>query len=604
MPRIHLLQRLRMRTALLVPLLIVFLGWTLLSILILRIIVEQQTRNELASDLSHSISTYQNLQRQHHDLMLRQASLIADLPTIKALMTSNDRHTIEDGSASFWHTSDSDLFALFNAKLDLAASYRKGTALPPHELEAVLPAHIRNDEESFYVVLGGVLYEVTAQPIVFGDRTSGTLLGYLVVGYALDPIVAHQVSEAAAAEVLFWYGDNHLVGTLKPTLHDQLITKIPQIESARQGETIRLGGERYLATALPLGPKLSPSAPHLVVLKSFQQGQALIQRVNRWVAGLSILVLCAGTIILLSVSRSISRPLSTLMQGVRAMAAGDYTYPVQVKGGAEEVRELSRAFDRMRAQLEQSQKELVQSERLATIGRMASSISHDLRHHLSAIYANAEFMCAPDLPQGDREELLTEVRTAVHDMTDLLESLLLFSQTGKALQRSIETMSLVLERSTAAIKSHPAARGVTIRLEAPSDIRGDIDARKLGRAIYNLLLNACEAAQMSEASPLVHLQLTQDVNSIRISVADNGKGVPESVSKTMFLPFVSAGKQSGTGLGLTLAEHIALEHGGYIHFERTADRLTVFSIILPRSVWNNPDNTSNTSTETLSRVTQ
>lgn len=593
-----------MRTALLVPLLIVFLGWTLLSILILRIIVEQQTRDELTSDLSHSISTYQNLQRQHHDLMLRQAALIADLPTIKALMTSNDRHTIEDGSAGFWHTSDSDLFVLFNANLDLAASYRKGATLPRHELETALRAHIKNGEESFYVVLGDVLYEVTANPIVFGDRTNGTLLGYLFVGYALDSKVAHQVSEAAAAEVLFWYGNNQLVGTLKPALHDQLIEKIPQIKSAHQGETIRLGGERYLATALPLGPQSSPSTPHLVVLKSFQQGQALIQRVNRWVAGLSLLVLCAGTMILLSVSRSISRPLSSLMQGVRAMAAGDYTYPVQLKGGAEEVRELSRAFDRMRAQLEQSQKELVQSERLATIGRMASSISHDLRHHLSAIYANAEFMCAPNLPQRDREELLTEVGTAVHDMTDLLESLLLFSQTGKALQRSIETMSLILERAAAAIKSHPAARGVAISLEASSEIRGDVDARKLGRAVYNLLLNACEAAQMSDLPAAVHLQLTQDVNSIRINVTDNGKGVPESVSKTMFLPFVSAGKQSGTGLGLTLAEHIALEHGGYIHFERTANQLTVFSIILPRSVWTTSDSASSTSTETLSRVSR
>jgi nitrogen fixation/metabolism regulation signal transduction histidine kinase len=103
----------------------------------------------------------------------------------------------------------------------------------------------------------------------------------------------------------------------------------------------------------------------LVVLKSFQQGQALIGRVNRWVAALSILVLCAGAIILLSVSRSITRPINSLMHGVRAMTAGDYTYPLEVKGGAEEIRELSRSFDRMRAQLDQSRKELVQSERLA-----------------------------------------------------------------------------------------------------------------------------------------------------------------------------------------------------------------------------------------------
>jgi signal transduction histidine kinase len=219
------------------------------------------------------------------------------------------------------------------------------------------------------------------------------------------------------------------------------------------------------------------------------------------------------------------------------------------------------------------------------------------------MYANAEFMCNPRLPQTEREELLIEVRTAVHDMTDLLESLLLFSQTGKALNRIVENMSVVLDRSLGAIRSHPAAHGVSISLDAPSDIRGHIDTRKLGRTIYNLLLNACEAAQRS-ISPAVHVLLTQDVNMIYISIIDNGPGVPESVRKTMFLPFVSEGKQSGTGLGLTLAEHIASEHGGSIHFERTADNLTIFSILLPRSVWPEPAESSDGSNEDLSKVTQ
>ncbi|QNI37646.1 sensor histidine kinase [Edaphobacter albus] len=582
----NLLERVRMRTTLLVPLLIVFLGWTLLSILILRIIVEQQTRNELASDLSHSISTYQNLQRQHHELMRRQAALIADLPTIKALMTSNDRHTIEDGAAALWKTSDTDLFALFNSSLDLAAVYGKGAPPSGNELLLSLPSHLKNDEESFYIVLDNALYEVAAQPIVFGDRTTGSLLGYLVVGYALDATVARQVSEAAAAEVLFAYGNKRLAGTLRSDLHDQLISELPRIESTTDGETIRLDGQRYLATTRPLSSDVADATePRLVVLKSFQQGQALIRRVNRWVTGLSLLVLCAGTIILLAISRSITRPLSSLMQGVRAMAAGDYGYPLEIKGGAEEVRELAGAFDRMRTQLEQSQKELVQSERLATIGRMASSISHDLRHHLSAIYANAEFMCSPSLQQSEREELLAEATNAVHDMTDLLESLLLFSQTGKAFHRSVEMMSVLLERSVATMKSHPAARDVAITLDATSDIRAHVDGRKLSRAIYNLLLNACEAARSSSTAPAVHLSLEEDDNFIRVSVIDNGNGVPNSVNETMFMPFVSEGKQSGTGLGLTLAEHIATEHGGHIRYFRTADHLTVFSISLPRSIW-------------------
>ena len=83
--------------------------------------------------------------------------------------------------------------------------------------------------------------------------------------------------------------------------------------------------------------------------------------------------------------------------------------------------------------MKRTQGELIESDRLATIGRMASSGSHDLRHHLSAIYANAEFMSLSQTGGEERAELLGEVRDAVQDMTDLIESLLLFSQTGQGL---------------------------------------------------------------------------------------------------------------------------------------------------------------------------
>jgi signal transduction histidine kinase len=571
-----------MRTTLLVPLLIVFLGWMLLSLLILRIIVEKQTVTELNADLSRSVATYQNLQHDHHAMMHRESVLMADLPTIKALMTSGDRQTIEDAGAEFWRTSDSDLFALFAPDLTLAAGYRRGPSLNRSDLEVMAQKHLRAGEDSFYLVLGGGLYEVAAQPIIFGDRDNGTLLGYIAVGYALDQRVAQQVSQAAAAEVAFAYGNGELAGTIRPELHAPLLQALPQIEAATGGHTLWLGGQRYLAAAIPLDSRTANnSSLRLVVLKSFAQGQELIRRVNRWVTALSLLALCAGAIILLSVSRSITRPLASLMEGVRAVGGGNYTFRLKNEG-AEEVRELSRAFDRMRTQLQQSQNELVQSERLATIGRMASSISHDLRHYLSAMYANAEFMSDPSLSQAEREELLSEVSSAVYGMTDLLDSLLLFSQTGRTLRRDIEPMLQILQRAVNMLRAHPAARDVEISIQDAPSITSYVDGKKLGRAVYNLLLNGCEAARTGSPSPVVKLDLDEDDNFIRIHVSDNGSGVAESVQGTLFMPFVSEGKQSGTGLGLTLAEHIAAEHGGYIQFQRTADNLTVFSIVLPK----------------------
>src|SRR6184192_2777533 len=93
------------------------------------------------------------------------------------------------------------------------------------------------------------------------------------------------------------------------------------------------------------------------------------------------------------------------------------------------------AFKRMRDSLLKTQQKLLDAERLATIGRMASSISHDLRHSLAAIVANAEFLCESRLSSDQREELYGEVRIAVNQMTDLIDSLLEFSRTRKLKKR-------------------------------------------------------------------------------------------------------------------------------------------------------------------------
>jgi signal transduction histidine kinase len=285
---------------------------------------------------------------------------------------------------------------------------------------------------------------------------------------------------------------------------------------------------------------------------------------------------------LVSISRTLTRPIEALVEGSRALAMGNFGYRLS-EDGVDEIRELSRAFERMRVELQRTQNDLLDSERLATIGRMASSISHDLRHYLSAMYANAEFMSDAKLPQAERDELFDEVRMAVQGMTDLLDSLLLFTQTGRALDPAREQVAEVILRAVSMVRSHPAARDVRIVVGRLTAVEAYIDARKMGRTIYNLLLNACQAAHRGKGSPRVTVELEEDAETIRIEVGDSGPGVAESIRKTMFLPFVSEGKESGVGLGLTLAQQIAQEHGGSIALKESPEHFSVFVITLPKA---------------------
>jgi signal transduction histidine kinase len=581
------MHRLRLRTTLLIPLLLLSIGCTPVSLLILRTIVKQQTSASLSSDLQHSVETYENLARQRRELLVRESALLADLPTLKALMTTDSR-TIEDGGVEFWQDSGSDFFALIDRDGHLMAAYNHGTPLSHAAIEGPLKRPLSRPGESSLLTVDGRLFEVAVQPLLFGNRDDGSRLGWVAVGYAVDERLAREVSEAAAAQVVFATGDNVVASTLAPSLERQLIGKAGELfRSPAQNRTIRLGEEDYLAASVPLGTstaasELSSPQPLLVVLKSFSQSTQLVARVNHWVLTLVLFALLAGAAMLVSISRTLTRPIETLVEGTRALAQGNFDYRLS-EDGVEEIRELSRAFERMRVEMQRTQNDLLDSERLATIGRMASSISHDLRHYLSAMYANAEFMSSDTLPQPEREELFLEVQMAVQGMTDLLDSLLLFTRTGRALQPGWEAIPAVLHRAVTMARSHPAARDVRIVVNDGPSPEGWIDAKKLGRAIYNLLLNACQAARRGKCLPLVTLSVHEDERSIRIDVSDNGPGVSESIRETMFLPFVSEGKESGVGLGLTLAQQIAQEHGGRIDLRQTMDGHSVFSITLPKS---------------------
>ena len=351
----HLMHRMRMRTTLLIPLLLLCFGFTPISLLILQTIVKQQVQASLASDLQHSVQTYQNLARQRRELLVRESTLLAALPSLKALMTADSR-TIADGGTEFWQDSGSDLFALLDRSGKLIVAYNKGAPLDAAQLAHGLENSLRSPEESALLAFDRRLYEAAIQPLVFGGRDGGSQLGFVAVGYAVDERVARQVSDAAAAEVTFAVGPDIVASTLPPALESQLSSQEGELLRSPTGNrNIRLGKEDYLAASVPLGTP-GPQAqgavtPQLVVLKSFAQATQLVSRVNRWVLTLVLLALLAGAGMLVSISHTLTRPIETLVEGTRALALGNFDYRLS-EDGVEEIRELSRAFERMRIELQ------------------------------------------------------------------------------------------------------------------------------------------------------------------------------------------------------------------------------------------------------------
>jgi signal transduction histidine kinase len=570
--------KLRMRSKFLLSMLLISAGLTCTSLLLVRHSVQKQVRREIFADLRNSVSTFQNFQRERELTLTHSADLLADLPNLRAQMTTQHEATIQDASSGLWQLAGSDLFMLADRTGHVVALHTASPGLTREMAQQSLAGTL-NDESSGHWWFGGQhLYEVFLRPIYFGPAEENRLLGFLVIGYEIDDRLTSQVGRIAASQVAFYYGDAVVKTTLTPVQESELARqRVVHSAETSEAEEIQLGEERFLITSLELAGANNTSV-RLIVLKSYDQATAFLDSLNRLLLALGLAAVLGGSALVFFISHTFTRPLGNLVAGVRALERGDFHYALDDHGG-DEVAEVTRAFNRMRASLRKTQQELLEAERLATIGRMASSVSHDLRHSLAAIVANAEFLCESRLSSDQREELYQEVRVAVNQMTDLIDSLLEFSRTRESLRPSYGNVKDSVERAVLAIHSRPEFHPIRITMSQEGNSSGWFDPRKLERALYNLLLNSCEA--VVPESGRVHVGLSETRGGVEIRLSDNGRGVPEAIRGQLFEPFISHGKENGTGLGLTVVQKIIQDHGGDVSVETTSAEGTVFRLLLP-----------------------
>lgn len=218
-------------------------------------------------------------------------------------------------------------------------------------------------------------------------------------------------------------------------------------------------------------------------------------------------------------------------------------------------------------------------EPLSPVSESVAHICHDLRHPLTAILANAEFLAQPGTNAMQKNEVYLEIRQAVGWMDDLISSLLEFSKGNGPLRLAPESIIDTVGR---------AIRLASVRREfchisfehRHSGLRiACFDSNRMERVVANLVLNACEAVSPDTGHVVITTAATRAC--LQMSVWDNGPGVPPLIRNKVFQPFVSAGKPGGSGLGLAIASKIVENHGGEIWLDESGENGTLFKITIP-----------------------
>jgi len=221
--------------------------------------------------------------------------------------------------------------------------------------------------------------------------------------------------------------------------------------------------------------------------------------------------------------------------------------------------------------------EMVQSERLTAVGRMASTIIHDIKNPMGTLRMYAQVI---QKKTGDSEasQLAQEIIRQVDRFVNMTQEILDFSRGISEIHLEEVQLGDVMENLIGFIEKDLAKRNITVvrRFEYTGTCSLDLD--KIARAFYNLASNAADAMESGGSLTIASRALN---NHLMIEFSDTGSGIPDEIRGRVFDPFFTSGKRHGTGLGLSIVKRIVDDHHGRIELETDPNTGTTFRLFFP-----------------------
>ena len=327
---------------------------------------------------------------------------------------------------------------------------------------------------------------------------------------------------------------------------------------------------------------------------------------TRTVAGVSAAIIFASIVLGIMQYRGVIKPLGTLRWGVRKMAAGQFAERLTLRGGEEFV-ELAGEFNRMAGELDgfyhlleqkvaQKSKELIQSERLASVGYLAAGVAHEINNPLSIISGYAEHslqqLKQQALTHGNEDvaRSLSIICEEAFRCKDITAKLLSLSRQGEQTRQDV-CLADVAEQVASIVGGLREYHDRRLEVALPGGST-DADRQRLRvsaveaemkQVVLNLTLNALEASPAPGGQ--VRIEISRSGENVELAVIDNGRGMSPATLERVFEPFYTEKRGSrshGTGLGLSITHAIVQSHGGSIRAQSDGEaKGSRFTVTLP-----------------------
>ncbi|HZU81798.1 MAG TPA: ATP-binding protein, partial [Polyangiaceae bacterium] len=325
----------------------------------------------------------------------------------------------------------------------------------------------------------------------------------------------------------------------------------------------------------------------IVVSKPKKELVENLARIDQTVLYAALASTAAALVLAVLIARSIGRPIAELASEARKVATGE-ARPLRV-GGAGEIAELARAFDKMLEDLEATKRRLAATSRVAAWREVARRIAHEVKNPLAPIRAAVETLRrlrAREDPEFYRyfDEATRTVLDEVHRLSNMVTEFTRFARLPPPHPQDVDVVELVGQIG----RLHGPASGPRVRVDVerpPPRVRADRD--QLVQVVTNLVQNALDAVSSKGEAGEVCITVDSEGGAagggawVAITVSDNGPGVAPEIASRLFEPYATT-KQQGTGLGLAIAQRIAIEHDGELSYlSAPGGKGAAFRLVLP-----------------------
>jgi two-component system NtrC family sensor kinase len=321
--------------------------------------------------------------------------------------------------------------------------------------------------------------------------------------------------------------------------------------------------------------------------------QALVQTFVARVIYIALATIGSAALLALPVSIAITRPITDLVDAHSRLAGGEMDVRVTSAQGRGELATLTRSFNTMAANLQATQEQLVQKEKLASVGQLAAGVAHEINNPLGSILLLADVLYK-EAPEGDtRRQDLKMITEQARRCKGIVFGLLSFARENRVMAQETDINRLVesvVAEQTAADAGAPAGRYRNVRIVRKLDPHSPViqaDPDQIRQCLINLMSNAVGAMEPDGGTLTISTRAPSSLPSgptgyVEIDVSDTGSGMSEEILSNLFTPFFTTkppGK--GTGLGLSIIYGIVKMHRGDIRVQSELGKGTTFTIVLP-----------------------